>query len=184
MKKLLLIIALFLICGLATGTMVAGTPVEGRLDEVLRDHAIPQTEFLKGEWKYYDNGFVFFKEEGETPTKEMADTKLKQMTVTPDNCVLTFFDEKTCSFRVGNRKFKLVYKLDPTTRELKATFGWFSVKGYLVQNGDKIDLIYTKANLEMMMNFLCPLDTHKYIRELCSAMAKTDGLTLSIQFSK
>ena len=180
MRRLLCTVASLL----AAATLFAGTPVSGKLDTVLKEHHSPDASFLVGEWHYNTSGYVFVKEEGETPPQETAARNLKLMTVTPDNCVLTFLDANTCVFRVGDKKFKVACRINPETRELKATVALWSIKGWLVENGDCIDLIYTRSNLELMMNYLCPLSTHKYIRELNSALKCTDGLTLSIQFSR
>lgn len=155
-----------------------------RLQDFLKAHQVPTADFLAGDWCYDDNVYIFFKAEGETPTKETADRDLELMTVRPDNCELVFLDERTCTFRVGNKKFKLDWRLDPQTREFRARVAFFAIKGYLVQVGDRIALIYSKSNLEMMMRFLCPGATHKYINDLTSEMAGTDGLTLGILFSK
>ena len=180
MKKIFLAAAALL----SAVSVMAGTPASGKLGDILKNYFIPSTEFLVGEWHYCDNSYVFTKDEGDTPSKETADTNLRLMTVTPSNCVLTFLDYKTCTFRVGDKKFKLTYRLNPETREFKSGLAFFSIKGLLVQDGDRIDLIYTKSDLEMMMNFLCPASTHKYIKALSSAMDCTDGLTLCIQFQK
>ena len=171
--------------GTASSSMLGqDKPVSGKLDAILSACPAPDAAFLTGEWHYGGNGFVFIKDEGDTPSGDIADKNLKLMTVTPDNCVLTFIDGNTCIFRVGDKKFKVSCKLDPKTREFKASVAFFSIKGWLVRNGDHIDLIYTKPNLEMMMYFLCPRKTHKHIRELCSALDCTDGLTLAIEFDR
>lgn len=162
---------------------LAVSPSE-RLSDILISGKVPSAEFLQGEWHYADNSYVFFKEPGDTPTKELADTNLELMTVRPDNCVLTFLDNRFCTFRVGKMKFKLVWSLNENTREFKASVAFFSIKGFLVQEEDRIMLIYSKPNLEMMMRFLCPASTHKYIKELSTAMDVTDGLTLGIEFCK
>lgn len=154
------------------------------LADVLASHTAPSADFLLGDWRYNDNVFVCFKDAGETPDKSVADSNLALMTVNPENCELVFLDGKTCTFRVGNMKFKLVWKLNEETREFTASVAFFTVKGYLVREGDRLALIYSKANLFMMMRFLCPLSTHKYIRDLSSAMDITDGLSLCILFSK
>lgn len=164
----------------ATGRIRSG---DG-LADVLASHDVPSAEFLKGDWHYDDNVYVCFDKKGPTPPKETADRNLALMTVNPDNCELVFLDGRTCTFRVGDMKFKLVWELDQKTCEFKATVALFSIKGYLVRVGDRLALVYSKPNLFMMMRFLCPLSTHKYIKELSSAMDVTKGLTLAILFSK
>lgn len=178
MKAIALVSALLL-----TFASAAAQPGE-RVSDFLGSHEIPSVGFLTGEWHYDDNSFVFFKEPGGAPGKDVVDRDLEMMTVTPDNCVLTFVDKDNCTFRVGANRFKVNWKLDPQTREFSASVALFKIKGYLVQAGDRIALVYAKSDLEMMMRFLCPLSTHKYIRELSRLLGETPGLTLCIYFKK
>lgn len=182
MKKMRLILFASLMA-VSVAAAAQAAPAETLSDFLARDR-VPSAGFLMGEWHYCDNSYVFFKDTGETPSKDTADSNLALMTVNPGNCELVFIDDHTCTFRVGDMKFKLDWKLDEKTREFKASVAFFTVKGYLVQDGDRLALIYSKANLFMMMRFLCPLPTHRYIRALSDALDITPGLTLCIYFSK
>lgn len=179
-KRIFLLVAALL----AAFTADARNTMNGKLQEVLRSHEIPSTEFMLGSWGYSDNAFVFFKESGATPSKADTDKDLARMTVNHDNCRLVFLDGKTCTFGVGKKQYKLTWTLNEKTREFKAGLAFFSVKGYLVRDGDNLALIYSKPDLEMMMRWLCPLSTHKYINELCNGLEQTPGLTVCILFSK
>ena len=184
MKNSKLLCTAVLILSAAMLQAESPTPASARLEVILAERSAPETHLLAGEWHYSGNSYVFFKEEGETPSKELADENLRLMTVTPSNCVLRFLDERFCTFRVGDKKFRLTWRLNHETREFRATVALFSIKGYLVQKGDCLELIYSKPNLFMMMNFLCPRETHQYIRKLSTAMDCTEGLSLGITFSK
>lgn len=155
-----------------------------RISDILSSHNVPTTNYMTGEWRYTDNSYVFFDKPGKMPSKNVSDRNLALMTVTPDNCRLIFHDGKTCTLSVGDKAYTLKWELNPSTREFKASLLFFSVKGYLVRDGENLVLIYSKSDLTMMMKFMCPFSTHKYIRELSSAMDITEGLSLCIIFKK
>lgn len=144
----------------------------------------PAEDFLQGCWQYDGNVPIFLEEEGQMPDKESIDNCLYNMTVTADNCDLKFFAGQKCSFRVGRKEFGLKWSLDPKTREFRATYGVFSITGYLVRDGERLALIYSKSKLEMMMYYLCPISTYRSVRELCRILGKQDGLTLCIYFKR
>lgn len=172
------------LCLVASVATLDAAPRAEKLSDVLSSHSVPSADFLKGQWNYIENSFVFYKDSGVTPTTEMVDRNLALMTIRPEDFELIFLDEGSVTFRIGKKKCTLKWKLNAQTREFSASLAFFSVKGYLVQDGERIMLIYSKSDLEMMMKFLCPISTHKYIRELMDELEKTPGLTIAFSFSK
>lgn len=181
MKRFILALAALLLAVSSFAQTTGGV----KLSEYKKTHYVPKAEFLTGKWVYDDNAFIFYKEEGPTPTKESIDKYVDLMTVNPENCDLVFNpDGKTFVFRMGDRKYKMNWTLDPETRLMNSSITFWSIKGHLMQDGDRLALIYTKSDLDLMMHFLCPFSTYKYIKAFINELEVTDGLSLCIFFKK
>lgn len=156
----------------------------GILSAVLSSGTVPQEDFLLGKWGCTDNSFVFMKKTGRTPDKKEVDAEVRAMGATKSNCVLTFTKGHKLNFRVGNKSFDLDWTLDPGTKEFATSIGLFTMKGYLVQKGNSILMIYSRRNLFMIMRFLCSSEGKKHISPLGELLDSCDGLTLGMTFNK
>ena len=154
------------------------------LGVLLGSGSTPTEQQLDGEWGYVDNCFIFMDKSGETPSKQDVDLELKAMGASRTNCVLSFTDGHNGKLRLGGNAMEFKWELDPSTKEFKASVGPFSIKGYMVKKGDRLVLVYTRANLFLIMRYLCTPEGRKHISPLGDLLDSCKGLTLGMEFEK
>ena len=158
------------------------------LGGLLNSGTAPTEKELIGSWGYIDNMFVLMDGQSDdsitTPSKADTDSHLKAMGATHSNLVLSFSEGHKAKLRLGDNAFDIDWQLNSTTKEFKASVGLFTIKGYLVKKDDKIVLAYTRANLFMIMRFLCTPAGRKHIAPLGDLLDSAKGLTIAMEFSR
>ena len=145
----------------------------------------PNPDMLPGTWHYTTVHMVAdVLPDNVAELEKRIDELLQLSTVTYENCLLTFIDEKHCSFGVGSRVFRLTWKLNPDDCAFSAAVGLFKVNGKLYTSGDNLCLLYPPSVLLMMMHYMCPRQAHQNINEVESILSSNPGIQLAVEFSK
>ena len=142
----------------------------------------PSEAEMTGRWGYVANEFVFMDKEGPTPDKKAVDEHLSAMGASKTNCVVSFSSDHKGSLKLGSKSMDFDWTLDPKTCQFKATVAMVSIKGYLVRDGKRIVLVFKRADLFMIMRYLCTPAGRKHISPLGDLLDSTKGLTLAIAF--
>lgn len=162
---------LIMILGVLIGTLISGK-------------SSPSEAELLGRWGCSGDRLVFMARSGPEPDIKDVDSHLKAMGATESNCVLTFSQGHKASLRLGDKSFGFSWTLDARTHEFKATAGPFSITGYLVREGNKLILAYSRKDLFTIMRFLCTPSGRKHISPLGNLLDSTEGLSIAMDFTR
>ena len=153
------------------GSLLSGSPA-------------PEESALAGEWGYTGNRFVFTEAEGATPDPGDVDARLKAMGASRTGCVLTLTADHKGSLRLGGKSIDFNWALDRNTKEFKSMIGPFTIKGWMVRDGKKIVLVYTRTNLFTIIRYLCNSTGRKEVAPLGAMLDRCRGLTLGMEFER
>lgn len=164
--------------------MILATLLACLLSGLLSSGTAPSESRLLGHWGYAGNTLVFMEKSGDVPDQAEVDSHLNAMGASRSNLTLTFTEGRKGRLKLGDNAIDFDWELNASTKEFKAGVGLFSIKGYLVMKEDRIILTYTRANLFLLMRYLCTPAGRKHINPLGELLDCCKGLTVAMEFSK
>lgn len=157
----------------------------------------PTAKQLKGGWHYATVQLVADKAPKDAALlQERIDSLLLLAIGKKENCALSFEDERHCTFGVGKKVFHLTWKLDATTCVFNAAVAFFKVSGKLYLSPDSLSstspdnndrnicLLYPNGILLMMMRYMCPRESHGYIKEIDGLLSAHPGVSVAVEFER
>ena len=170
------------LCTALSMLLFASSPVT--VGELASGVAAPSEKYLEGTWGYAGYRFVFMEKPGETPSDSSVKSRLDGMGTTYDNLELSFSPGKKGCLRLGDNKFDFSWTQDPSTMVFSSSVAFITLKGYLIDKGDRIVMVYSRPDLFLMMKYLCTADGRKNIKPLGSLLDSCKGLTVGMEFIK
>ena len=97
---------------------------------------------------------------------------------------LTFNEDGTFTFIMGDRYVEGNYDLNTNTKELTMTFGMLKTVAYLVYDSGMINLVYQSDSLLRMLKAIGAKGNNTTLALLTTLLNQYDGLRIGMAFAK
>lgn len=171
------------LCLLAFAVCLGAQP-SGNIKSIVSMYDSPVPESMVGTWEYCDGSLVFLDKDGALPSLAEVKKYMSAIGVNPSDFHIDFNDLKKCCFRVGKKKFNVNWEVLEDSREIRLYVGPAGLKGYLVDDGGQLFMVFTRTNLNIMLNVLCDGSERKNLKPLGQLLDTTKGLSYGFLFTK
>lgn len=178
----------------ADGTaLTSGGVVSGLLGSVLNAFTTVNENTIVGTWNFKGSAFVFESENAlaalgsdavATQLETKVDQYLAKYNIKEGACRITFNEDKTFVFTMGERYVNGNYELNTETKELKMTFGMFATTAFLVYDAGMINIVYQSDGLLRMLKVVGSKSSNSTFALLNTLLEQYDGLRIGMAFAK
>lgn len=175
------------------GAASNGGVISGILNSVLNAFSTVSEDKLVGTWNYKGSAFVFESDNAlanlgsDAVAKQVAskvDTYLAKIGVKPGACTMTFNEDGTCVFTVGQRGLNGTYTYEPSTKELALAFGVIKTKAFVVSDAGNINIVFQSNGLLKILKAVCSASSKSTLKMLNTLLQNYDGLRVGMAFYK
>ena len=167
--------------------------VSGLLGSVLNAFTAVDANTIVGTWNFKGSAFVF--ESGNalaslgsdvvaTQLEAKVDQYLAKCNIKQGMSSITFKEDGTYVFVMGERYVEGDYKLNADTKELTMTFGMFKTVAYVVYDAGMINLVYQSDALLRMLKSVGASGNSSTLSLLTTLLNQYDGLRIGMAFAK
>lgn len=181
MKRGKIVLAALCLLSFAVGL---GAQPSGNIKDIVSRYRSPEPEAMVGTWNYCDGSLVFMEKDGVLPPLSEVKSLMGAIGVNPSDFHIDFRDLKKCTFRVGKKTFNVNWEVLEDSREIRLYLGPAGLKGYLVDDGGRLFMVFTRTNLNIMLNVLCDGSERKNLKPLGQLLDTTKGLSYGFLFTK
>ena len=175
------------------GSTSNGGVISGILSSVLNSFSTVSEEKLVGTWNFKGSAFVFESDNAlatlgsDAVAKQVAskvDTYLAKVGVKEGACTITFNEDETCAFTVGQRGLNGTYSYDTSSKELTLAFGVIKTKAYVVSDSGNINIVFQSNGLLKILKAVCSASSKSTLKLLNTLLENYDGLRVGMAFTK
>lgn len=175
------------------GTKTSNGTISGILSSVLNSFSTVSEDKLIGTWNFQGSAFVFESDNAlaslgsDAVAKQVSskvDAYLAKVGVKQGACNITFNEDGTCIFAVGERGLNGTYTYDTSTKELTLAFGVVKTKAYVVYDSGNINIVFQSNGLLKILKAVCSASSKNTIKLLNTLLQNYDGLRVGMSFSK
>ena len=167
--------------------------ISGILNSVLNSFGTVSQETLVGSWNYKGSAFVFESDNvlaslgSDAIANQVAakvDTYLAKVGVKQGSCSISFAEDNSCVFTVGERSLKGTYTFDTSTKELALAFGLVKTTAYVVSDSGTINIVFQSNGLLKILKAVCAASSNSTLKMLNTLLANYNGLRVGMAFTK
>lgn len=167
--------------------------VSGLLGSILNAFATVDENSIVGTWNFKGSAFVFESENAlaalgsdvvATQLEAKVDQYLAKYNIQEGSCTITFNEDETFVFTMGDRYVSGNYELNADTKELTMTFGMFKTVANVVYDAGTINLVYQSDGLLRLLKSVGTKGTNTTFALLGKLMEQYDGLRIGLAFAK
>lgn len=167
--------------------------ISGLLGSVLEAFTTVDEATLMGTWNFKGSAFVFESENAlaslgsdvvATQLEAKVDQYLAKFNIREGVCSITFKEDNTFMFVMGDRYVEGSYVLNQGTKELTMTFGMFKTVANVVCDADMINLVYQSDGLLRMLKGLGSNSNSGTLALLSALFEKYDGIRIGMAFAQ
>lgn len=173
--------------------LTTGGVVSGLLGSILNAFTTVDKNTIIGTWNFKGSAFVFESENalaalGSDAVATQLETKVDQYLakcgIKEGSCSITFNEDNTFQFVMGERYVNGNYDLNVDTKELKMTFGMLATTANLVYDAGTINLVYQSDGLLRMLKAVGAKGSNATLALLGTLLEQYDGLRIGMAFAK
>lgn len=173
--------------------LTTGGVVTGLLGSILNAFATVDEGTIVGTWNFKGSAFVFESENAlaslgsdavATQLEAKVDQYLAKYSITQGMCSVTFNEDGTFTFVMGERYVEGDYELNAENKELTMTFGMFKTVANLVYDAGTINLVYQSDGLLRMLKAVGAKNSSGTLALLNTLLEQYDGLRIGLAFTK
>lgn len=170
-----------------------GGVVSGLLGSILNAFATVDEGTIVGTWNFKGSAFVFDSENAlaslgsdavATQLEAKVDRYLAKFNIKQGMCTITFNEDGTFMFVMGERYVEGDYELNTETKELTMTFGMFKTIANLVYDAGTINLVYQSDGLLRILKAVGAKNSTGTLALLNTLLNQYDGLRIGMAFEK
>lgn len=179
-----------------TQTSAAGSILGAVLGSILGQNNQISKDQLIGTWQYNGASCKFESENllkqagGEfiaSSVEGKIDDAFSKIGIKKGASSITFANDGTCSFAMGERAIAGTYEFDQTTGKLTVTgtIGLMKSEGYVVKNTDgSISILYDADKLLDLVNMVGSKTSNTSIKTISSLLGSYDGIKVGMNLAK
>lgn len=179
-----------------TQTSTAGGILGAVLGSILGQNNQISQEQLVGTWKYNGASCKFESENllkqagGEfiaSSVESKIDDTFSKIGIQKGSSSITFAEDGTCNYAMGDRAIAGTYEFDQTTGKLTVTgtVGLVKTEGYVVKNSDgSISVLYDADKLLNLVNMISAKTSNTSIKTISSLLGSYDGIKVGMNLAK
>lgn len=167
--------------------------VSGLLNSILNAFTTVDKNTIVGTWKFKGSAFVFESSNAlaslgsdvvATQLEAKVDQYLAKCNIKQGMSSITFKEDGTYVFVMGERYVEGDYKLNADTKELTMTFGMFKTVANVVYDEGMINLVYQSDGLLRMLKSVGASGNSGTLALLTTLLNQYDGLRIGMAFAK
>lgn len=167
--------------------------VSGLLGSVLEAFTAVDEITLVGTWNFKGSAFVFESENAlaslgsdvvATQLEAKVDQYLAKFNIQEGMCSVTFNEDETFTFIMGDRYVEGNYVLNEETKELTMTFGMFKTVANVVFDAGMINLVYQSDGLLRLLKGVGSKGNNSTLALLGALFEKYDGIRIGMAFAQ
>lgn len=173
--------------------LTTGGVVSGLLGSILNTFTTVNEKTIVGTWYFKGSAFVFESENAlaslgsdvvATQLEAKVDQYLAKYNIKEGMSSITFNEDETFMFVMGDRYVEGNYELNTNTKELTMTFGMFKTIANLVYDAGMINLVYQSDGLLRMLKSVGAKGNNSTLALLTTLLNQYDGLRIGMAFAK
>lgn len=173
--------------------LTTGGVVSGLLGSILNTFTTVDENTIVGTWNFKGSAFVFESENAlaslgsdvvATQLESKVDQYLAKYNIKEGMSSITFNEDGTFVFIMGDRYVEGNYELNSNTKELTMTFGMLKTVAYLVYDAGMINLVYQSDALLRMLKAVGAKGNNSTLALLTTLLNQYDGMRIGMAFAK
>lgn len=173
--------------------LTTGGVVSGLLGSILNSFTTVNEKTIVGTWYFKGSAFVFESENAlaslgsdvvATQLEAKVDQYLAKYNIKEGMSSITFNEDGTFMFVMGDRYVEGNYELNVSTKELTMTFGMFKTIANLVYDAGMINLVYQSDGLLRILKSAGAKGNNSTLALLTTLLNQYDGLRIGMAFAK
>lgn len=173
--------------------LTTGGVVSGLLGSILNSFTTVNEKTIVGTWYFKGSAFVFESENAlaslgsdvvATQLEAKVDQYLAKYNIKEGMSSITFNEDGTFMFVMGDRYVEGNYELNVSTKELTMTFGMFKTIANLVYDAGMINLVYQSDGLLRILKSAGAKGNNNTLALLTTLLNQYDGLRIGMAFAK